>query len=131
MGGLNCSAVHKAERAFASYHAMGNNVKRIIVNDKRTKIETRDIFYGVFAVDLSYQFGVRAYFIAYVADFAYDLGVYLLEIPARILICGVKHGSVCQNDTHRSKYAVAVGVRTAIHTRGIVDDDAADHSRFF
>ena len=69
--------------------------------------------------------------IAQVADASDKVAMRYFEAGAAYRIACVEYRTVGQNDAGREHYAVAVGMCTTVHTRGVVHYDATYHSTLY
>ena len=114
--------------ALRAYDAVGNDVEGIVVGDKRTDIEPRDILNRILIPDALREVCIFPHLIAQ--------GLYLLEklrmTPAErfpaLRIAGIEDGTVGKDDACTEHHVVAVGMHATAHARSVVDNYTADHS---
>ena len=106
---------------------MGDDVEGIVVGHQRAQVQTRHVLNTIFGAYARGQFFVGSHFVAQGLNLFQEFWMALAEGLFALLRTRVEHGTISQDDTCRHHHAVAVGMHTAVHTRGIVDDDAAHH----
>ena len=117
----------ESERSLGAYHEVGYNLERVVEADEGQQIEPGDVLDGIFVADACCQFPVGTDFVAQFADAADEVAVGYFEGSAAHGVAGVQHSAVCQDDAGGGEHLVAVGVRAAVHARGVVHYDAAHH----
>ena len=118
------------KRAFRAYHQVGNNIERVIEANEWQKIQSGYVLDGVFVADACSEFFVGTYLVPQFADAIVEIGVGGFEGSTRNIIPCIQHGAVRQYNAGGKKHFVTIGMCAAIHTRGVVHDDAAYHSTF-
>ena len=127
--GLHGDLRDKGQRTLRAYHQVGNDVEGVVVGYQRTQVQTGNILDTVLAADAPSQRFVVSDAVAegfYLAD---KVRVTLAESLATLLTSSIEHCSVGQDDTGRYQHAVAVGMDTTVHARGVVTHNTADHCR--
>ena len=125
--GLHCHLRQEGQGAFAAHHQMGDDVEGVLEAHEGQEVESRDVLDGVFIADAFGQFLVGADVVAQGAEALQEFAVGHLERGAADGVARVQHGAVGQDDAGREHHLVAVGVRAAVHARGVVHHDAAHH----
>ena len=119
----------EGQRALAAHHAVGDDVKRVVIGDQGPQVQARHVLDAVFLADAVGQRLVGADAVAQGFNLGDEVGMALPEGLAAGRIARVEHGAVGQHQARRDEHAVAVGVCAAVHARGVVGDDAAHHGR--
>ena len=117
----------KGQGALRSDHAVSHDVKRIVVSHKGANVQPSHILNTVLVADAVGQLLIGADAVAELLDAADHLRVGAAELGFAGLIARVHNRTVGQDDTRADHHSVAVGVHTAVHARGVVADDAANH----
>ena len=117
------------ERTFTAHHRMGNDVERIVIGHKGTKIQARHILDSILFLNAVGQFLIRTHFIAQFLYAVEECGMRLTELLTTLLIAGIQNGSIRKHYTCREHHAVAVGMHTAVHARGIINHNTTHHGR--
>ena len=106
---------------------MGDDVEGIVVGDKRTEVQTCHVLNRIFPGDALCQFFVGTHLVAQVLNLLQEFRMTLAEGLTTLLRTCIEHSTVCQDDFGRDHHTVTVGMHTAVHTRGIVDDNTTYH----
>ena len=113
--------------AFGADDGVGDDVKGIIVGNKRPDVESRHVLDGVFSADAVGKRLVGPDLVAQGLNAPDEVGMGLAELLTAVPVASVQHRAVGKDDAYRLQHVVGVGVYAAAHAGGIVDDDAADH----
>ena len=117
----------EGECTLRAYHRVGDDVKRIIVGDERTKVQSRHVLNTIFGTYARGQRFISSYLVAQGFNLLDKLRMTLAEGLLALFVTRIENSTIRQNDTCRHHHTVAVGMHTAVHTRGVVDDDTAHH----
>ncbi len=129
--GVESHFAYKRECAFAAHHTVCDDVERVVEKDERQYVETRNVLYGIFVLYELCQFRILAHFVADCLYFVEQGAVLVGERFARCFVGSVEHSAVGKNNANVAEYAVAVGVRSALHARCVICYNTANHSGFF
>ena len=108
---------------------MGDDVEGIVIGDKWTEVQARHVLNTIFGTYARSQFLVGSHLVAQGLDLLQELRMALAEGLSALFVASVEHGAVSEDDPCGDHHTVAVGMHTAVHARGIVDDDTTHHSR--
>ena len=124
-------AAEETQCTFAANHQVGDDIEGVLEANERQDVEAGYVLDRVFVAYAGRPVRIGQDQLADVLDFFQEFGMGLGEALAALGVAGVKNCAVGQDDSRRFEDAVAVGVRAAVHARGIIYDDAAHHGRLF
>ena len=108
---------------------MGDDVERIVVGNQRTEVQTCHVLNTIFSTYARGKSFVGTHLVAQGLDLLQELGMTLTEGLFALFRTSVEHCSISEDNPGRYHHTVAVGMHTAVHTRGIVDHDTTHHRR--
>ena len=120
----------KRQRSLGADQKMGDDVERIVETYQRQQVEPHDVLDRIFMQNALRQGLVAADPAAQRFDGAEESAVALRKGPAARSVARVEQRAVGQHQTRREQHPVAVGMGSAVHTRGVVHHDTAHHRAF-
>ena len=121
----------KGQRALAAHYTVGDDVKRVIVGDKGSQVQTRHILDAVFLADAVGKRLIGTDAVTQCLNFGEKVGMALFEGFTTHCVACVKHGAIGQHQASGDEHAVTVGMRAAVHARSVVGNDTAHHRRAY
>lgn len=118
----------EGQRPLRAHDTVCDDVEGIVVVDKRTDVETRDVLDRILISDALGEVCVLPDLIAQALNLLEKLGMTLAEGLAALLVTGIEDGAISKNEAGAEQHVVAVGMYATVHARGVVDHDTADHS---
>ena len=106
---------------------MGDDVERIIVSNQRTEVQSCHVLNTVFLADAIGQFLVGTHLITQGFDLGDEFRMTLTESLLAGFVTCIKDSTIGKDNPCRDHHTIAIGMNTAVHTRGIVDDDTTYH----
>ena len=119
----------EGEGTLTAHHRVGDDIERIIISHQRTEVQSRHVLNTIFGTYARGQGFVGTYLVAQGLDLLQEFGMTLAEGVLTIFRTSIEYGAVSQDDSGADHHTVAVGMHTAVHTRGIVDHYTAHHRR--
>ena len=118
----------EGKRTFRAHDTVSDDVEGIVVVDKWTDVETRDVLDRILIPDALREVCILPDLITQGLDLLEKVGMTLAKCLTALLISGVENGTIGKDEADAKQHVVAVGMHATVHARGIVDHNTADHS---
>ena len=128
--GLHVSFGQKGQTTFGANDKPCNDIERVIKLNERKDIQSHYIFDGILLPDAFGELFVGSHTVAKRFDTPDEIGMGVGEISFTCFITGIEQRSIAQYQSGGTNHSIAVMMNPATHSGSIVEDDAADHSRF-
>ena len=119
----------KGQGALGAHHHMFEDFKGIIEIHQGVEAVARGIFNLEFMADAITQFRIGLDLIMQIRKPLKDFGFLTFKFPPALVITGVQHGPVVEDQTNVGDGFIGIFRHPAAHARGVVPHDPADAGR--